>query len=452
MFGTFYDSVSGRLVIPQGLLAHFERHKTRRYAAEPFLNDFKAQVLPGFRWTEHNFEEGLAREVLDRGFPPNIEAILGAELQQHYASPSKQVEQVYFESGNPTTKILQRQLLREVKELADLRARKVTNPDVRQVLNYLNGLPRNSFSKIVARNLATAWQIASSLKKDYNGNVDAAKTMASRGVNLRLLTKVFNQPKPFYQPSSAGNSVRLFPLNESMLMLSREVRRGLTSGWVEYDLQSSQLAIVASLWGIDSIQAFLATPSNPHKSIWDLLLDHLTITDPTSRDSAKRLLKTALYSLIFGMHISKIKGEITKGMNKISLSVKGAEVFTHPLIHAIEVARDKAFQEVKDAGGLTTIFGDKLKVEASHGTRHGLNVYSLLAQQAQAMEFALVLPAFEFAKRHHREMTIALLQHDGFTVSYRVTGDKRRWLEKGLCKVVRLKAQELGIHTRLLRS
>src|SRR5690606_30271586 len=101
-------------------------------------------------------------------------------------------------------------------------------------LAYLNSLPSNSFTKTVRRNLPQARMVAANLKKYDKGKVSQSRTESSRKANLQLLRKISEQPKPFYQPSSAGNTVRLFSLNESMLGLSREVRRALTQGWVEY--------------------------------------------------------------------------------------------------------------------------------------------------------------------------------------------------------------------------
>lgn len=231
MFGTFHDPHSGRLVLPQRLLARFEKKEDkRRYAAEPFLKAFKRDVLPDFTWTVHNYRRGLAREVLDRGLPTSLEQLLSNELQRLNQNLVAPEEKVYFELGHEPTSQLQRELLKATKETAVERAKAAPSKATRNLLCYLNTLPRNSFTKLVRRNALQAHRVAYSLEKFDKGRLRWDRTERSRNANLQLLRKIAEQPQPFYQPSSAGNTVRLFPLNESILMLSREVRRALTDG------------------------------------------------------------------------------------------------------------------------------------------------------------------------------------------------------------------------------
>ena len=56
-------------------------------------------------------------------------------------------------------------------------------------------------------------------------------------------------------------------------MLKRELRKVLTRGWYEFDLASSQLAIIGKTWEIKEVQEFLTSGGK----IWAELFKHYGI-------------------------------------------------------------------------------------------------------------------------------------------------------------------------------
>jgi hypothetical protein len=94
-------------------------------------------------------------------------------------------------------------------------------------LDYLNNLAPNQFTQLL-RNLEGAQR---------TGTLPEAK----QARELILLESISLQPQPFY--CIARKSTRLAPVGASLCSLKSEVRKALTSGWVEVDLQNVQLAV-----------------------------------------------------------------------------------------------------------------------------------------------------------------------------------------------------------------
>ena len=432
MFGAFYSEMTGRLVISRPLMAHIisggDQAERQRYLSgnkrvHEFLQAFKREVLPGFEWSSYQSEEGQAREVITSGFPPELEALLEAERTT--LSP----ERVYFDDGKKPSAAKAREERRAMQQETIATITEAGSDEARNMLSYLNQLPPHRFTKVVRQNFDQAWELALDLQEQRK-----------RQAALNLLRVIREQPQPFYRPSRAGRTVRLYPLNESMLLLKKDVRKALTQGWAEYDLRSSQLAIVATTWGIPSARAFLESG----KSIW-AELNALYELEPA--EETKKAFKTALYSLIFGMSRPHIEGKLTRDFMKLRIRRKGARLFDHALIQDLLSARERKMREVEAQGYGDTIFGKRIPVVADEGEPERTNVRSIMAEQAQAVELALIYPVFELAATSD-DFDIVLFQHDGFSVAYTEPQARER-VEGRLVSVVEAKAEELDVVTGL---
>lgn len=78
---------------------------------------------------------------------------------------------------------------------------------------------------------------------------------------------------------------------------------------VELDLVSAQLGIVAVRWNVPSLQAFLQT----RQSVWAELAN--AARAPLD-ETAKPVLKDAIYSLVFGMHERSNEAGLTRNLGK----------------------------------------------------------------------------------------------------------------------------------------
>jgi hypothetical protein len=286
-----------------------------------------------------------------------------------------------------------------------------------RVLQYMNALPSNLFTRIVAQNYADALAKAQELYIYDNEE----KFLH----NARVLHRVLHQVQPFYQPSE--HSDRIFPFNESMLMLSKEVRQALTRGWIEFDLRSAHLAINARLWDAPIVNAFLATG----KSIWFALIQDTY--GMMMNDELKSFFKEALYSICYGKHVRAIKEDFHDMMLSADLFL------SHPVIEDLLTARDRFLTQVQQDGGYRSHFDVWFSTKEYDHT-------SILALAAQSLELALLLPALDLAERHD-EITLTLWQHDGFTAHIK-SGEVDYWVQK-ICDAVNGKAAAFHVNTCL---
>lgn len=415
LFGTFIDKDTHQLIISQEIIAQIEgKPFNDRYVAETFLEAFKRDVLPDFEWSSWSMDK--ARSVINNGLSPVIEALRMKEMLTQHA------KYVYFVDGDKPSKaktIKERDKYR-MNALNDIQ--RTETEDARLLLDYMNNLPPHKFIKTVNKYIKDAYEAAIKL--------NARQVTIQQ--QIALLRTIEDIAQPFYQSSGEQRTVRVFGINESMLMLKKEVRRALTKDWIELDLKSAHLAIFAYLFDITEVNEFLLSGED----IWDSLFEHFNLPYVSE---VKKLFKTALYSVVYGMPVANIKGNLTKELNKIRVFNAGDTFVSHPIIKALITARDQAMKEITAKGGAATIYGKWLSTD-------DYTVESILSQLAQAVELKLLMPALHLAAANKTHFTITLWQHDGFSVS--LEDNKDYWIRR-IQKVVKNEASRLGINTYL---
>ena len=460
LLGGHFDEGSDLLIISQNVLAQIEGKQASlasgNYVAREFLQMFKRDVLPKIEWSGHDSRDGRARIIENEGLDLYIWDLAIEEI----SNPVPIKDRVYLDTGKPNGRAYKysatkarEERVRLEKEAEQL-SHSAETPEAKAILDYLNNISVNTFTKML-EHLDAARETVYTL--ELMGSPQEKKR--SLEANLKLLYAIELQPKPFYQPSKSGNTVRIFPFNPSLLQLKKEVRQVLTQDWHEYDLQSSQLAIVATMWDVKEAQDLLLDAG---KDIWSELF---TLYDLPMSKEVKKVFKQALYSLVFGMAVASIKSDITRKLKTLDIKQKGALFFTHDVTQALAVARENAIHKIQSHGYGETIFGKRIPVETvlkpakkgkkgtkSYSTKakESTNITSILAQQAQAMEFLLIQPAFELAATAN-DFDIVLFQHDGFSVAYRDESKQQRW-EQRIQHVIEEKAKELCVHTKLVSA
>lgn len=424
--GEFVDGESGELVIPAGLLAEFEgkvaQFRGGNYVAAAFLDSFRRDVLPDLTVRDWRYRDKRARTVSSRGLPADVVASWDAMNADVLRGSTELVDMF---SGRKWTR--QREADHQRLEAAAIgaAARAVdASPLTLDIIDYQNGLAPHAFSRAVKTHLAEAVSVAESLPDSV-----------SRQRALTYLARIAVRPKPLLR--AVADSPRPFGTGMSLLGVKSSVRRVLTQGWVDYDLKNAQLAIVAREWGIEELQAFLASG----QSIWSFLTESLDVPA-----SAKPVLKTAVYSLLFG----RPKGRISASLDAESgLPGLGQRFFSLPLMKVAYRAREGQLKRVKSDHGGSTSLGKTIPIPYGSGrpAEWVAGARSILAQQAQAVELQLVHPVYVLA-RTTKAFDIMLYQFDGFTVKYRDKRNCALWHQRILAEVDR-HAANLGVHTRL---
>lgn len=453
LFSAWREEDGDRVVISAEILAAIEgkktQHTSKNYRSGDLLKNFARDVgdWEYFDLNESDYAKRRCRSVRVT-LPDELRNMLREEL----ASPTSP-DNVYFCDGGSRTASRHKAEKEEV--LASLNGAEVME-DTRVISEYLNGLPHNRFSSVVPRLTAARAAVEEQYERsvvramsgDFEAQITAERTAETKRLHhLRVLRAIEYQPQPFYSPSPRGRTVRVFARHESLAALSGSIRRVLCPDWLEFDLQQSQLAICAALWQIPLVKAFL----NEHASVWHPFFEHLGLdyglrkTDPDTYSELKKPVKNFLYSLIFGMPFPTAKAGLTTALAG-ETQVAGIRLAAHPVIVALYEARESAAAAVVEAGGLEDCYGRRLVLDKSE-KRHE---YSLLAQNAQAYEMALLRPVVDLARSSGGKFDVTLWQHDGFSVAVKDKSRTDYW-ERRIIKTVDSRAKELGIDTRLVR-
>ena len=203
-------------------------------------------------------------------------------------------------------------------------------------------------------------------------------------------------------------------------------------GHVEFDLHHAQLAIVAKIWNIPSVDAFLSSG----RSLWKELVAHMGLTNISSEtyEDVKWFLKKYTYATIFGMNEENLTKGNTARINRLKkLGIKSAakkvsgldndlaafgvenagEKFTsYPLIADLLAARDRMLKTIKNSIGMHNAYGQLIVVKP------GFDERDVLAQVAQSYEMYLLNPILEYVKHNKEYMSISCQQHDGVSIKF----------------------------------
>lgn len=420
MFWTTKSAQEGKLMIGQEILASlenkFDQLVSGNYSAIAFLTAYRNDVL-SFAISDWSYSEGKARVVESIKWPDELEVLLQQELNK---LPGEKEDPVFFISGEPRSE-------RKIKALVEL--------EKTQANSFIETATRNKELLMYLTEL-NSYRYTRALKNvRYALDVVKALPIESQGRELKILGRLFDNAQPLYKTTE--NSVRIFPMYDNLLALKREVRQALTQDWIECDLRSAQLAIVAKLWDLPLVSEFLAQ----QQSIWVHLAEKLGVE---LTPQLKKVLKhDFLYPLCFGESKRILKQVVTDVFEK-NMGIENAfnRLFNLPIMQEIWKGRAKRTQKIYKEWGLREAFGDWLPMK-KHDKRVAI---SLLAQEAQSYELSLLLPVIDLAKSSNDNLAILAWQHDGFSAVCKK--NEEIWVP-AMKQVVKNKAAELGINTVL---
>ena len=455
-FSAYRDEETGAIRVGREAVARAEGKEhlldNGKYAAKPFLTHFINFVLPqgvaslvldeeGRDWSVSSWEEifpghsvktadGKQRRVIVN-WPIEVQQAIEDELNGIYAHE----ESIYIDNGNKKSLKRERELLKLDREEATNLVAIADSPRARYMAQYLNNLPTNKFTAL-APNFEAA---EAEIERITNPNAQRIQKL--------ILQTIKERPIPVYVPTA--NSDRLFTMGASMQNLKKNVRKALTQGWVEFDLSSAQLAIIAKQWDVPEIIEFLESG----KRLWSDLISYLGLSnlDKESYERVKGTLKDHTYGIIFGMGEDRLINELNISLSDFGVVNGGQSFLAHPVMKAVLIARKKRVNTLLKAGFTTEVYDQASPYDAPTLKTIKIskkNVLSVLAQQAQAMEQVLIYPAFQLTNET-TDFQITLYQFDGFSVSFSNKSRQEYWTNR-ICEVVNEACEYYGIKSFLV--
>ncbi len=406
--------------------------------------------LPAFEWLE--YELGFrCRLITADGLPDALHALVRADL----SLAAEDFEQrVGVLSGRPHSKNDATQLRAEYRAECD--AMDGPSERSRWIQRTFNARSSNVSSKILkhvaeARAYVERMVVTVDLKRKDGESPDALAARENevregvRTAYLATLRAIEEQHQPFVRFSARGRTDRVFAHNPSALSLPADVRRILYRGFLSVDLKSAHLFIAAALWEVDDV---LETLTREDYSVWTDLLEHMGLGHlaPGSEDyaEAKDALKTATYSVIYGMKEQAVVWTYSKAARRLAGPAGGKRLAKHWLIRRLLDARDERLAALKEGTVLDTPTGIRVVVGGD------VDAKSAMATLAQAYEQELMAVVLEYERDHHATANpasfhVGLWIHDGCYAW--VTRSERRHVEN-LRALLTERAAELGVYAR----
>lgn len=381
----------------------------KNFKSGNFLKAFKRDVLPDFEWTDYE-EREKARTVKAYGIPDKAYKILHEHLDEE--------PEVWLETGTKLTNTRvvaddYEQMINYANILADVYK---ISPQAKNILQYHNELPRQTFTMMVKRNLTSAEKAVLALQNNESVYTPTRET----------LKRIVAYSKPVLVPKSSTD--RLFGQIPDLTRIKSSVRKALTKGLWEADLKSVQLAIAAKVWDIPQIQTFLAEGG----SIWA----NIMIDFEGDREAVKSACKTALYSILYGAGEGNVRAALEEDLDGTGFE---ADTFlSNTLIQALMKRQKEVMVEIMD--GVPTNPLDGTVITGKPQAR--------MAILAQAYELLLIHEIYRVQAQTPDVFDVLLFQFDGVSIHW-IKKDRMDGMIRKINKAVDAKAKELGIYTSL---
>lgn len=155
-------------------------------------------------------------------------------------------------------------------------------------------------------------------------------------------------------------------------------------GCLELDLKNCQLDIVAAIFKVESVKAFLRTG----KSFWTEMLEWLGLP--------KKAIKKALYNLIYGMHPSHVMCFLREDLCEQSIYYMDNTFLDHPLVIDVANAIKQAKIDIVAKGGMMSEYG-WAKLEGHDIKSHEID--SFLSCCIQTYELKMIAGATKYSRQ-----------------------------------------------------
>jgi hypothetical protein len=396
-----------------------------------FLLKFREDVFGGdpniFDWYCYDSSKGIARTLKTFNLHPQLQKAYEQErrLREWVAS-----DRVYFVdgidySGRKSKKIQDEYRLEALLNIDNLPEKLQPN------LEKLNEQPVNTFATLAHDNYNYALDTARRLTVKHKSNLHYRDAIRC---NEDCLYSIRSAPQPIYTCTDTPGSTRIQTFGQNLTRLSRPVRAAYLRGIYNCDLASIQLAIAAKVLNVKSILDFLHTG----QSFWTLILDYLDIEDEL-RPAVKSVIKTALYSILFGKEVSKLKAELTCSFGDKSYGQKFIE---HPYISELVKAMDAKRQQIEQQGYYVDAFNRKIET-----FKDSKSALALLIQSWESLIMS-ALYELDFKDNQYKYKFIIVAHlHDGVYIKFNNKKNADTYL-KQIRQAIHNKLQELQIPSK----
>jgi len=420
LYSNFRDKENGGTIVSRDIIAWAMGCEASNIVAKKFLNNFSRDIW-GVEYSQYEYRDGKARTVIAMGVSQDILDAVNDDL----LSRDNQVELV---GGKTVNTVYKRQIDVLDKQQALMTLALAKNETARDLLKYLSThtfttkIPDDLYDKaiqlIIARDISQ----------------DAKNTM------LLTLKNVSVQGKTYYKP--VEKSCRLFPANDSILSLPKEIRQLMCKGLIGADLRSCQMAVISRIWNIPSLYRFLSSG----RSIWGMFFTDFHIVD---KENFKIKLKKCLYSIVFGMSKAHlIHGHPNKAYNwrGIDKEFEGhgvtSDIFlSHNMVKVILSARNRMFAQIRKNRGAYDAWHEFIPLTDL------ITESSIMAQVAQSYEMRLIEPVLRVCELTN-EVQLVYYLFDGCYLHIRQGERTDLWVER-IQDLVYDQACLLGIPTAL---
>ncbi len=239
--------------------------------------------------------------------------------------------------------------------------------------------------------------------------IDASTLVADPTVRewqFTNLQAVKRFPKPFYNPGT--HTARIYATGLNCLGLMREVRDPLLSYWVHIDMKQAHLRIASGLWDCPEIRDYISQ----HPELW---LDFADFAGVPLTDTTTQAIKDFLYSVEFGME----RDNVVYHLGLIIGSERASGLMSHPVYELLFAARDKRIQRFYENPVLIDACGQEFRLTGKTKYQRADSARSLLANEAQGMEQAIMHSAVQYAESTQgsdKECWITVWLHDGIWI------------------------------------
>ena len=432
LFANELDRETGKPVLsaPTVLMLAGKKPNDGNQSAMSLIETFERDVFP-LRPSGYSYRDQRARTV-DPVYPPGLD---NAAIHQAYANLDGQEDMVYLTNGEPVTEKTRSRVRADYRTWVERAA--VTCPRSHPAYDFiqiLHGGKQKILQHLVDANMPAMLEYLHSMPTGMKAQ-EARYKYALRELNKIKECGAFQR----YEPTP--RTYRIYSPGVTVNRLPRELRTIALRGTVGMDLAAAQLAVVARVYGLPKVEAFLAAGG----SIWTELLRYLDLGPEW-----KPLLKKTLYSVCFGMSACNYMKVLAFGSDKKGRSVTGLDepegigleeatrFVAHPLIAELLEGRAAATERVKQERGMRDAFG--------HFQHFGWP-HQILARVAQSFEFRIMAAAVPVLQSE-RGIEVVSFLHDGMYVYFGRSGDATRQCRR-VQAAVSEEARRLGVLTAL---
>lgn len=405
-----WDEETDTLLLPYWLLALFsgidpaDKNAVSNFNSGDYLDRFRRDVLTDLMVKDHVYtaEKKECRTVVGTGIDADIIELRDEELSRNITLKEYQRERVYFASGNrfrPDAKQKARAV--ELAEAKALRAGLDETPEQKVILDYLNELPPNVFTSLLAANYDAAKEI-----------VNAIEDKGTRSANQTIMRRIADVGAPVYRPIT--NSFRVYDIQAGMQQLIRPARKALLRGCYEADGDAMHIAIMAKAWGVESLQEILRHGGGVR--FWVELLEAMTghefVIGSESYKAHKDVIKhAAVYPLGYGSGDEKlVEGFERDDTARLFGDPVDAVRRLHsvPFMRDLYEARERVKAEIIASKGIDSPLG-RVRMQKGRGP------LTVLAMANAAYEVKLIASLFD-AARGQSDFKVILYLFDGVVI------------------------------------